>query len=67
MARDSIHFDPDETRKHDGAYWAAAAIVADRAGDTDRAELARKNLRRLGYRMDRLPNRSKAEVAVAGR
>jgi hypothetical protein len=45
-------FDPDLTRRDDPAYWAAAAVVADRAGDTGRAKTARVALRRLGYRLD---------------
>jgi hypothetical protein len=53
MADTKRTFDPDETRRDDSAYWAAAAVVADRAGDADRAELARRELARLGYKLDR--------------
>jgi hypothetical protein len=50
MTRRTI--DPDVTRRDDGAYWAAALVLALRAGDTARARSARKHLRRLGYRLD---------------
>jgi predicted Zn-dependent protease len=49
MAR--TYFDPDVSRRDDPAYWAAAAVVADRAGNTERAEAARAELRRLGYQL----------------
>jgi hypothetical protein len=42
----------DVTRRNDPAYWAAAAVVADRAGDAERANLAREQLQRLGYRIE---------------
>jgi hypothetical protein len=45
-------FDPDVIRRDDPAYWAAAAVLADRAGDTARASSAREALRRLGYRLE---------------
>ena len=45
-------FDPDVTRRDEGAYWAAALVLAIRAGDRARADLARKHLRRLGYRLE---------------
>ena len=44
--------DPDITRPDDGAYWAAALVVAIQAGDAERQALARDHLRRLGYRVD---------------
>jgi hypothetical protein len=44
--------DPDITRPDDGAYWAAALVVAIQAGDAERKELARDHLRRLGYCVD---------------
>jgi hypothetical protein len=44
--------DPDVTRKNDGAYWAAALVLAIRAGDRSRTIVARKELRRLGYRLE---------------
>lgn len=44
--------DPDLTRRDDAAYWAAAMVVAVRAGDADRVETARQNLQRLGYHLD---------------
>ena len=46
------NLDPDLTRRDDGAYWAAALVLAIRAGDIARADTARQNLRRLGYRVD---------------
>jgi hypothetical protein len=45
-------FDPDVTRHDDGAYWAAALVLAIRAGDKARARTARHHLRRLGYALD---------------
>lgn len=45
-------FDPDVTRHDDGAYWAAALVLAIQAGDAERQRLAREQLRRLGYRLD---------------
>lgn len=45
-------FDPDVTRRDDGPDWAAAAVLAMRAGDRARAARARRHLRRLGYRLD---------------
>jgi hypothetical protein len=45
-------FDPDVTRRDDGPYWAAAMVLAIKAGDRVRIEAARQNLRRLGYRLD---------------
>jgi hypothetical protein len=50
MTRQSL--DPDVTRRNDGAYWGAALVLAMRAGDNARADLARRHLRRLGYRLD---------------
>jgi hypothetical protein len=47
-----LTIDPDVTRRDDGAYWAAALVLAIRAGDRERAETARQNLRRLGYQLD---------------
>lgn len=44
--------DPDVTRRDDGAYWAAAAVLADQAGDHRRTDEARQQLDRLGYRID---------------
>jgi hypothetical protein len=44
--------DPDIARPDDGAYWAAALVVAIQAGDAGRQALARDHLRRLGYRVD---------------
>lgn len=44
--------DPDVTRRDDGAYWAAAMVLAIRARDRRRIETARRHLRRLGYRLD---------------
>lgn len=45
-------FDPDVTRRDDGAYWAAALALALRARDRERAAEARSNLRRLGFEPD---------------
>ncbi len=50
MTRREIH--PDLTRRDDAAYWAAAMVVAIRAGDSARVEMASENLRRLGYHLD---------------
>lgn len=44
--------DPDLTCRDDGAYWAAALIIAVRAGDRSRTNLARQHLRRLGYSLE---------------
>jgi hypothetical protein len=44
-------FDPDVTRRDDAAYWAAAVVVASRAGNVERAEYARRQLRRLGFQL----------------
>ena len=44
--------DPDMTRRDDGAYWAAALVVAIQAGDSERQSLARDHLHRLGCRVD---------------
>jgi hypothetical protein len=44
--------DPDVTRRDDGPYWAAALVLAIRAGDRTRADKARRRLRRLGYSLD---------------
>jgi hypothetical protein len=43
---------PDLTRRDDGAYWAAALVLAIRANDRLRADRARRHLRRLGYQID---------------
>lgn len=43
-------FDPDVTRDFDAAYWGAALVLALRAGNRRRAELARRKLLRLGFR-----------------
>ncbi len=45
-------FDPDVTRRDEGPYWAAALAIALRDGNRERAALARRHLRRLGYRLD---------------
>jgi hypothetical protein len=44
--------DPDVTRRDDGPYWAAALVLAIRAGDRTRVDKARRRLRRLGYSLD---------------
>lgn len=60
MTRRSLDY--DVTRRDDGPYWAAALVLALRAGDKDRAVTARRNLRRLGYRLDEIrPDREKPE------
>jgi hypothetical protein len=46
------HIDPDLTRRDEGPYWAAALVIAIRAGDRQRQKVARSHLRRLGYRLD---------------
>lgn len=46
------HFDPDVTRRDEAPYWAAALAVAIRAGDHERVELARANLKRLKCPID---------------
>jgi hypothetical protein len=46
-----VTFDPDVTRRDDDAYWAAAIMLAIRAGDKERAATARRNLLRLGRRV----------------
>lgn len=38
--------------RDDGAYWAAALVLAHRANDQARARLAHRRLRRLGYRFE---------------
>lgn len=43
---------PDVTRRDDAPYWAAALVLAIKAGDRLRAGLARRHLRRLGFRLD---------------
>jgi hypothetical protein len=53
----------DSTRRNDPAYWAAAAVVADRAGDSDRAQLAREQLERLGYTVEK---RSRSTTGKGG-
>ena len=40
-------------------YWAAALVLAIKAGDRKRTERARRNLRRLGYRLDVLEDTRK--------
>jgi hypothetical protein len=40
--------DPDLTRRDEAPYWAAALVLAIRAGDTSRADTARQKLQRLG-------------------
>jgi hypothetical protein len=54
LKRDTMSrtFNPDATRQNDPGYWAAAAVVADQAGDDERASLARQQLQRLGYRVE---------------
>ncbi len=52
--------DPDVTRRDDGPYWAAALVLAIRAGDKPRAAAARQHLRRLGYRIDLADEKRKA-------
>ncbi|MBV8781095.1 MAG: hypothetical protein JO353_06830 [Phycisphaerae bacterium] len=47
MTRRTI--DPDVTRRDDGAYWAAALVLAIKAGDTARKTTAQQHLQRLGY------------------
>ena len=62
MTRRTI--DPDVTRHDDGAYWAAALMVAIQARDAERQALARDHLRRLGYRVDVVRGPKAAAVAV---
>jgi hypothetical protein len=54
LKRDTMSqtFNPDATQRNNPAYWAAAAVVADQSGDADRADLARRRLERLGYRIE---------------
>ena len=52
MAKRKFTFNSDVTRRDDGPYWAAAMVLAIKAGDATRMDLARLNLRRLGYRLD---------------
>lgn len=40
--------DPDVTWRNDAPYWAAALVLAIRAGDKTRIEEARRELARLG-------------------
>lgn len=54
--------DPDVTRRDDGPYWAAALVLAIRAGSKARAEAARQHLRRLGYRVDVTDSHDREEV-----
>lgn len=56
----------DVTRWDDPAYWAAAAVLADRDGDTDRARLARDRLSRLGYRFDVIRPRNVPRASEGG-
>lgn len=66
MTRRSM--DPDVTRREDGAYWAAALVLAIRAGDTNRVVAARRHLRRLGYRLDvARPQAGKGKAVNNGR
>jgi len=37
-----FQFDPDVTRRDDGAYWAAALILAMQAGDAARVKIVRR-------------------------
>ena len=58
------NFDPDVTRRDDGPYWAAAMVLAIRAGDEPRTETARQHLHRLGYRLElTAPQAAKAKGA----
>jgi hypothetical protein len=59
-------FDPDVVGRDDSAYWAAALVLALRARDVERAELADRNLRRLGCPVEWTrpkPNKSKGGAA----
>ncbi len=64
MTRQMI--DPDFTRHDDGAYWAAALVVAIQARDAERQALARNHVSRLGYRIDVARGRKPAVVAGEG-
>jgi len=44
-----LDFDPDVTRRDDAPYWAAAMVLALRAGNAKRIAEARQQLQRLGY------------------
>lgn len=54
----------DSVRRNDPVYWAAAAVVADQAGDAERARLARQQLQRLGYRVE--PSRAMSMARTKG-
>jgi hypothetical protein len=59
----SVTLNPDVTRRDDGAYWAAAMVLALKADDRNRANEARRQLRRLGYRIELAePRRGKAAI-----
>ncbi len=47
-----LEFDPDVTRRDDAPYWAAAMVLALRAGNAKRIADTRRNLKRLGYAVD---------------
>ena len=51
--------DPDVTRRDEGPYWAAALVLAIRAGDRKRIQKASRQLRRLGYPLDIAPSLKK--------
>jgi hypothetical protein len=47
-ARPHGTLDPDLTRRDEAPYWAAALVLAIRAGDAGRAGRAQRELKRLG-------------------
>lgn len=58
---------PDLTRRDDAPYWAAALVLAIRAGDGRRADLARRQLRRLGYPLALVRVRRRPKGVAGGR
>jgi hypothetical protein len=51
MRRKRKRIDPDLTRRDEAPYWAAALVLAIRAGDASRADKARSELERLGVNL----------------
>lgn len=61
----NVNFDPDQTSRDDPSYWAIVFLRATERDNKKRAELARRELARLGVQMTYRVSRAKRAVGDA--
>ena len=67
QSRPTGTLDPDRTRRDDAPYWAAALVLAIRAGDARRVSLAERELGRLGVPLTTAAGASAGHVGRGAR